>query len=599
MASRIDRTAAPEPSAEVDGETRPVPVIDPTRPPPLARLDAAIAEARDGSERWGALSAFDRAALLDEVHEATAAAADDWVSAACAAKRIDAESPLVGEEWMSGPYAVLSATTVLAGSLRALADGRSPIAGDRIRRAPGGRSRVQLLPRSTRERILFNGFSAEAWSLPGVDAEQWRAAAGLGAERSGSGGVGLVLGAGNITSIAPLDVLWELVACRRAVLLKLNPILGGMRAVLERALAPLIREGLVRIAEGGADVGEYLTAHPGIDHVHITGSAATHDAIVWGVGEDAARRRAAGEPRLRVPITSELGGVSPVIVVPGHWSKAELRFQAEHVVTMRLHNAGHNCIAAQVLLLSADWPQRAEFVAELRRVLAGLPRRSPWYPSAAARIEAAAERPGAERLGDCVLLGASGASGASDGATAEWVNRTECFAGVLAIEELPGVGAEFLDAAVAFANDQLAGTLGANVLIDPPTLRGIGADRFDESLTALRYGTIAVNAWTAVGFLTATAPWGAFPGGELTDVGSGIGVVHNALLLDAVERTVVRGPFRPFPRSVLGGELSLFPKPPWFVTARSAAVTGRRLSAYAARPGGVRLPAIFAAAFRA
>lgn len=59
--------------------------------------------------------------------------------------------------------------------------------------------------------------------------------------------------------------------------------------------------------------------------------------------------------------------------------------------------------------------------------------------------------------------------------------------------------------------------------------------------------------------------------------------MHNALLIDAPERTVVRGPFRPFPRSVAGGEFALFPKPPWFVTARSAALTGRRFTRPAQR----------------
>jgi hypothetical protein len=51
--------------------------------------------------------------------------------------------------------------------------------------------------------------------------------------------------------------------------------------------------------------------------------------------------------------------------------------------------------------------------------------------------------------------------------------------------------------------------------------------------------------------------------------------VHNALLLDRVERTVVRGPFRPFPRSassaMRGYGLSVLPKPPWFVTSRTGA----------------------------
>ena len=53
---------------------------------------------------------------------------------------------------------------------------------------------------------------------------------------------------------------------------------------------------------------------------------------------------------------------------------------------------------------------------------------------------------------------------------------------------------------------------------------------------------------------TATASWGAFPGATIDNVHSGIGTVHNALLIDRPERTIVRGPFRPFrpfPRSSL------------------------------------------------
>ena len=168
---------------------------------------------------------------------------------------------------------------------------------------------------------------------------------------------------------------------------------------------------------------------------------------------------------------------------------------------------------------------------------------------------------------------------------------------MLGVLEVPGHGQDFLDAAVRLANDQLAGTLGANVLVRPEDRRALGAG-FDEAVAALRYGTIAINAWTALGFLTAAAPWGAFPGGTLTDVGSGIGVVHNALLLDQPERTVVEGPFRPFPRSVLAGEHSLSPKPPWFLSARTAATTGRLMADFAAKPSARRLPGIIVSAFR-
>ena len=128
-------------------------------------------------------------------------------------------------------------------------------------------------------------------------------------------------------------------------------------------------------------------------------------------------------------------------------------------------------------------------------------------------------------------------------------------------------------------------------------MSALGGD-FEDAIARLRYGTIAVNAWTGVGYLTPAARWGAFPGHTIGDVQSGIGVVHNAVLIDNAERTVVRGPFRPAPRSIVHGEMSLSPKPPWFVTNRTAATTGRLLTGFAAVPRWTALPRILASAMR-
>ena len=76
------------------------------------------------------------------------------------------------------------------------------------------------------------------------------------------------------------------------------------------------------------------------------------------------------------------------------------------------------------------------------------------------------------------------------------------------------------------------------------------------------------------------APWGAFPGHTPQDVGSGIGVVHNGLMLEKAERTVVEAPFR------------VFPKPAWFVGHRKAGIIGRLLTAFEYRPGFAKLPRI-------
>jgi hypothetical protein len=190
--------------------------------------------------------------------------------------------------------------------------------------------------------------------------------------------------------------------------------------------------------------------------------------------------------------------------------------------------------------------------------------------------------------------------GPGEDATA--VETTEYFAPVLGVVELAGNGQEFLHAAVAHANDKLAGTLGANVLIDPVTQAALGSG-FERAIADLRYGDIAINAWTAFAFLTPTVTWGAFPGGTLEDVGSGIGVVHNALLLDRVERSVVRGPFRPVPRSLGsafgGGRFSLLPKPPWFVDSRTGASVSEGFTRYRMDGNLVRLLGTLVQAFRA
>jgi aldehyde dehydrogenase (NAD(P)+) len=543
-------------------------------------LDAALGDLSEGEQRWAMSSLLRRARILRDVHAAVAANGTAWVEAACRAKWIDPTSSLAGEEWLSGPYALLTALDSLQATLTALAQGHSPIVDLELGSAPGDRVTVPVLPGNKWDRLLLNGFTADVWLRPGVDPDSARADAGLAALDPGrTRGIGLVLGAGNVTCIGPLDALYELVAQNRVALLKLNPTLDEMAAPLQSAFAPLIDLGVLRIVSGGADVGEYLVHHPDVAHVHITGSAVTHDRIVWGTGDEARQRRHAGKPLLDKPITSELGGVSPIIVLPGNWSAADLRFQAEHVATQRLHNGGYNCIAGQVLIVSSDWPQRGAFMDEVRLALQRAPRRPPWYPGSDDRLASARQSyPGAEPLADGtrLLIDLTGA----DPIPAQ---RTEYFAPALAVAELPGTGQGFLDRAVTMANDELVGTLGANIIAAPRTLKHLGAG-FAGAVARLRYGTVGINAWTAVGFLTPGATWGAFPGHTVFDVQSGIGVVHNAFLLDHIERTVVRGPFRPAPRSLLCGEVSLMPKPPWLLSAQNGRRTSELLTRFAARP---------------
>lgn len=598
-------TSATTPSASPAGPTPAAPESPaPASPAPgleegeRARLDSAVDDLQTGARTWAALTLAQRVTLLRAVRTSVAAAAEDWATTAAASKGLDAAHPLRGEEWLSGPYSVLGALDAYIETLARLSRGANPLDGVRIDRAPGGRARVHAFPLTGIDRLLLSGYTGEVWLGPGTTPRTARAAAGLGQRTpEASGGVGLVLGAGNVTSIPVLDVLYELLAHNRTALLKVNPTQDALVPVFKRALAPLIGPGLLRIVRGGPSVGAYLTAHPDLAHVHITGSAATFDAIVWGTGAEATRRRGEGHPQLTKPITAELGGVSPIIVVPGEWTDADLRYQAEHVATMRLQNSGHNCIAGQVVILSSDWAQADAFRAALRRAYAAAPERPTWYPGSPSRVEAATDAyPDALVLGDRLLVEIDG----DDDPTS--LQTTEYFAPVLGVVTVPGSGQGFLDAAVAYANDRLQGTLGANLLIDPATEKSLGVG-FERAIAGLRYGSIAINGWTAFGFITPTLTWGAFPGSTLEDVGSGIGVVHNALLLDRVERSVVRGPFRPFPRSLPvvngGGRLSILPKPPWFVSSRTGAAVSEGLTRHRATGGAGGLLATLLRALRA
>ncbi|TSD95865.1 aldehyde dehydrogenase [Gordonia rubripertincta] len=554
-------------------------------PPAHAELDGMLAELAQGAIEWAAMPLEQRSDLFLRTRTTVGQVSRRWAEISI---RIKSTPPSVrGEEWLAGPYIIMAGLTTLAKTMRTVAAGRSTVDGVRTGSAPGGRLTLKVMPLGLQEALLFNGLQGEIWMPPGIGYDAVRAGVGLGTLTPGDdGGVGLVLGAGNATLIGPYDVLYELVAYNRVSILKLNPTFGDLHGIYLEAFAPLIEANVMRVVNGDIETGEYLTSHPGISHVHITGSRVAHDAIVWGVGGEGERRRSEGTPLLNKPITSELGGVSPIIVVPGKWSSADIRYQAENVVTQRIHNAGHNCVAGQSLILSSSWPQRAQFLDAIRSLLDKVPPRAPWYPGSDRKMSLAEqEYPHAEHHGGRLLIQV-------DNSTSDALYNTEFFSLVLGHTALPGTGAAFLRDAVHFANTRLAGQLGACVIVSPRERKTLGP-RLNESLADLRYGAIGVNCWTAFVFLSPTLTWGAYPGNTLDDVGSGIGVVHNGLLIPNPEKSVVYGSFRPFPRSWLGGESTIAPPSPVFVTSKANNSASKALTHYAARPGWARIPQVF------
>lgn len=191
----------------------------------------------------------------------------------------------------------------------------------------------------------------------------------------------------------------------------MNPINEYLGPILEKGFAPLVQRGYLSIVYGGAKQGDLLCRHPLIESVHLTGSAATFDAIVFGPGADKTKG-----PRLNKRVDGELGCVTPYIIAPGGpWSESDLDYQAGQVVSGLAQNSAHNCLAAEIVLTCKQWPQREAFVAVLRRKLAATRTRVGWYPGTAAKRAAFRARfPEAEELPPSDQVSFQGCSLSSD-----------------------------------------------------------------------------------------------------------------------------------------------------------------------------------------
>ncbi len=568
-----------------------------------SEIDQSVATLVQHKDEWATLPISRKLIHLDQMRAKTDKIAERWVDAAVKAKRIPADSPLAGEEWISGPWALLRGLNQLTRTLSAIDKGQPPpLPQGAVHTRSDGQVVVNVFPSSLFDRLLLNRFSAQVWMQPGVTAQQLgEHMASFYKETSPRGKVALVLGAGNIASIAPLDVLYKMFGEGMVCLLKMNPVNDYLGPFFEEIFSSLTDAGFMRFAYGGADVGAYLVAHEGVDEVHVTGDYRTHNAIVYGTGEEGEKRRQRDEPVVTKPVTAELGNVSPTIIVPGPWSAADIAYQAEHVLTQKTHNAGFNCVATQVLVLPEEWKQSNDFVSAIRNLMKRLRPREPYYPGAAQRQGAAvAEHPEAELFDPASAGGIPQTliTGLDATNSDEYCFNHEFFSNVLSVTSLPGENAaEFLAAAVHFCNEKLWGTLGANIIVHPETMKELGP-ALESAIAELRYGCIGVNAWIGVGFLLSETTWGAFPGHPRNDIRSGTGVAHNALLFDRPEKSVVRQPFFPFPRNLIHGEMHMSPKPPWFVTNKQSHNLGRRITRFEARPGFRHLPGIFLAALR-
>ncbi len=554
-------------------------------------IDEYLSRLQANKEKWARLSLQNKCQLLQQIGQNLAAQAAHWVAQANAARQIAPDSLWAAEEWYE-IFTVARALHDYTAALALLDQGVQP-RPRKVWTRPDGQVVAQVFPADLYDYLLFNGISSEVWMQPEVTVETLPQHTGsFYRQPQPSGGVTLILGAGNVNSIAPLDALDRLFRHAQVALLKLSPVNAYLQPLLEAIFAPMIRAGFLAIITGDANIGNYLVHHPAVDEIHVTGSAETYQAIVSNQRNGDLR-----SPDAPKPITAELGGVTPVIVLPGQWTAADIRFQAENIATMKLYNCGFNCISAQLLVLPEQWPQKQELVTAVQQVMQSLPPQYAYYPGVAQRLQAVQQvYPEAVQLGReaaRTIIPTAAVSESSD-----YCRRTEFFGPMLAVMTLPGETAvSFLQNAVTLCNQSVAGTLGIDLIASPDALKTEAA-AIDTAVAALQYGTIGLNVWCGLGYRITQNPWGAFQSPDAGDVGSGRGVVHNTLLFDSPQKTVLRGRFRPFPRSWRHGDPAFMPKPPWFVTHRQRLTTARRVARFALNPGYLRLPGIFAAALR-
>lgn len=546
------------------------------RNPSLEGDGGVAAAVRELSEATNVVPLSERIEICEQCLSGIGPVAAQWAQTAAAAKGVPGASGVMAEDLLSGPVVVARQLLLTIQTLERITQTQQVPLPGRISIDESGRVLVPVFPTSGNyDSLTFFGLAAIVRMQEGVTADSIHGALIQQAMCETFADVSAVLGAGNVSSIPALDSLNRIMFEGRRVVLKLNPVNEYLAEPFEAAFRPLIERNLLRIIKGGVHVGAELTEHPQVSDVHITGSAQTHDRIVWGSPEQQATRKAKGRPLLQKPITSELGNVSPWIVVPGNYSSRQLNSQAQHLAASITNNASFNCLATKVIVTSSQWGQRDRFLALVQHHLQQTPARPAHYPGAADRFRRFAASDIQPDESNCLpwtlLLNQSIEERPE-------LFQEESFVCVCAETGLDVQSPErFLEAAVEFVNERLFGTLCCSVTV-PNGLQRRSPDVFRRAINQLRYGATCVNQWSGLAYGLISPPWGAYPGAALTDVGSGVGNVHNTLLLDRPEKTILSGP------------LVNLPKPIWFPSHRNAYRVAESLLDLYLGPSVTKLP---------
>lgn len=533
-------------------------------------IDRNISKLRVNSSEFLNIDKITLITLLNQTIENIKAISYYWATLASEKKGILNKSK-EGEEWIGGPFACIYAIQYFIDSLQN-EDGLN------ISNFDDSKKSYKVFPTKTIEKLLFPFLEGEVRFGKNLSFEQINEFRGFANRfKNNKSKITLILGAGNVSSIPVLDALFHMIAYKSVIYMKLNPVNDYLLPIFTQVFEPFISRGYMIITEGDMEASKYLSQHEGFHHTHLTGSNFTYENIVYGKILNDKERSVKTLPKVnKKPITTELGNVTPIIVHPGNWSRSEIKHQAKKIVTAKLNNSGFNCIAAQVIVLPKDWKHTQKLKDDILFYLKKVGDTTSYYPGASENLDQLLETENYEQINN---LSCNTPFLVSDlDLEKEYANK-EVWSTALYFKEIPYTSNEnFCSNSIEYVNNELWGNLGVTVLIKNHKKK-TNQSILNDYVENLKYGTVAINEWSALGFVIPTLPWGGYPGNKDNDIQSGQGYVHNSLLFESPQKGVVYSRFR----------LSPIIDPPWFVTNKKAHRIFKNLTYYQATKSKINL----------
>jgi len=533
-------------------------------------IDRNISKLRVNSAEFLNLDKTNLITLLEQTVDNIKTIAYYWVSLSSEKKGHLTKSK-EGEEWIGGPFSCIYALQYFIEYLQD-EDGLD------INKFDESNKSYKVFPTKNIEKLLFPFLEGEIRFGKNLNFDQINEYRGF-ANRfdNNKSKITLVLGAGNVSSIPVLDALFHMIAHKSVIYLKLNPVNDYLLPIFIQVFEPFISRGFMIISEGDMEASKYLTEHDGFHQTHLTGSNYTYENIVYGKILSDKERSLKNLPKInKKPITTELGNVTPIIVHPGNWSRSEIKHQAKKIVTAKLNNSGFNCIAAQIIVLPKHWKHSDKLKSDIKFYLKKIGDTTSYYPGAMDNLNDLIATENYEQINN---LSCNTPFLVSNLDLEKEYGNKEVWSTALYFQEISYSSYEdYCSKSIDYVNNELWGNLGVTVLLKNHKKK-TNQTILNTYIEELKYGTVAINEWSALGFVIPTLPWGGFPGNKDNDIQSGQGYVHNALLFESPQKGIVYSRFR----------LAPLIDPPWFVTNKKAHRIFKNLTYYQASKSKINL----------